>query len=188
MTVRAKLLLNCWRSWRATPCLPPSSNAARTSAACRINARQVAAAGHEIGNHTETHPMFSGKSRDFIYREIATAQETIEQITGVRPRYFRAPYGVRWFGLREVQRRLSLTGVMWSVLGLDWKLPVERVVSRILPAASNGAIVCLHDGRALETRPNIRVTLEAVRQLLPKLMETGFHFEKVTDILCPTKN
>ena len=151
-------------------------------------ARQVAAAGHEIGNHSDTHPMLSGKSRDFIYHEIAAAQETIEQVTGARPRYFRAPYGVRWFGLREAQGRLGLTGIMWTTLALDWKLPVERVVSRLLRSASNGAILCLHDGRALQTRPNIHVTLEAVRQLLPKLMEKGFHFEKVTDILCPTKN
>ena len=39
-----------------------------------------------------------------------------------------------------------------------------------------------------EHRPDISVTLQAVRELLPKLMEQGFHFEKVTDILCPTKN
>ncbi len=77
---------------------------------------------------------------------------------------------------------------MWTTLALDWKLPVERVVARLMRGAANGAILCLHDGRTLEARPNIRVTLESTRELLPKLMEQGFHFEKVTDILCPTKN
>jgi peptidoglycan/xylan/chitin deacetylase (PgdA/CDA1 family) len=151
-------------------------------------ARLVAEAGHEIGNHTDTHPMFGCKNRDFIYREMAAAQAIIEQITGTRPRWFRAPYGVRWFGLAEAQRRLGLTGVTWTSLALDWKLPSDRVVSRLLRGASNGSILCLHDGRALQSRPDIRVTLEAVRELLPKLMEQGFHFERVTDILCPTKN
>jgi len=151
-------------------------------------ARQVAAAGHEIGNHSDTHPMFQFKSREFIYRELAAAQESIEASTGVRPRYFRAPYGIRWFGLREAQRRLGLMGVMWTVIGLDWKLSAPDVVARMLAGAANGAILCLHDGRAGQSRPDLRPTLEAVRQLLPKLMERGFHFEKVTEILCPTKN
>ncbi len=151
-------------------------------------ARLVAAAGHEIGNHTDTHPLLALKDQAFIYREIAAAQQIIEQAAGTRPRLFRAPYGVRWFGLAAAQRTLALTGVTWTSLALDWKLPADRVVSRLLRGALNGAILCLHDGRALQSRPDIRVTMEAVRELLPKLMEQGFHFEKVTDILCPTKN
>jgi peptidoglycan/xylan/chitin deacetylase (PgdA/CDA1 family) len=151
-------------------------------------AREVAAAGHEIGNHTDTHPLLALKSPGFIHREISAAQEAIENATGVRPRYFRAPYGARWFGLRAAQQRLALRGVMWSAIALDWKMQTGAVVSRMLHGATRGAILCLHDGRALKHRPDISVTLQAVRELLPKLMEQGFHFEKVTDILCPTKN
>jgi peptidoglycan/xylan/chitin deacetylase (PgdA/CDA1 family) len=151
-------------------------------------ARAVAAAGHEIGNHTDTHPLLCLKTGGFIYRELAAAQETIQRITGIRPRHFRAPYGVRWFGLKEAQRRTELAGVMWTTLALDWKLPANQVVSRLIDGAVNGAILCLHDGRALRPSPETGVTLEAVREVLPKLMEQGFHFEKVTDVLCPTKN
>ena len=158
------------------------------SAGCPGVAREVAAAGHEIGNHTDTHPLLALKSPGFIHRELAQAQETIEHATGLRPRYFRAPYGVRWFGLRAAQRSLGLSGVMWSTIALDWKRQTPSVVSRLLGGATRGAILCLHDGRALQHRPDIGVTLQAVRELLPKLMEQGFHFEKVTDILCPTKN
>src|ERR1700683_4411919 len=57
--------------------------------------REVAAAGHEIGNHTDTHPLLALKSPGFIQRELSAAQEAIERATGVRPRYFRAPYGAR---------------------------------------------------------------------------------------------
>jgi peptidoglycan/xylan/chitin deacetylase (PgdA/CDA1 family) len=151
-------------------------------------AREVAAAGHEIGNHTQSHRLLALKSPGFIHRELATAQEAIEHATGVRPRYFRAPYGVRWIGLRSAQQRLGLTGVMWSTIALDWKWQAPAVVSRLLDGAAKGAILCLHDGRVLERRPDIGVTIQAVRELVPKLMEQGFHFEKVTDILCPTKN
>jgi peptidoglycan/xylan/chitin deacetylase (PgdA/CDA1 family) len=151
-------------------------------------AREVLAAGHEIGNHTDTHPLLALKSPGFIHGELARAQETIEHATGQRPRYFRAPYGVRWFGLRQAQQRLGLAGVMWSTIALDWKRRTPRVVSQLIDGAAPGAILCLHDGRVLDHRPDIGVTLQAVREFLPKLMEQGFRFEKVTDILCPTKN
>jgi peptidoglycan/xylan/chitin deacetylase (PgdA/CDA1 family) len=150
--------------------------------------REVVSGGHEIGNHTDTHPKLYFRSRRFIDSELARAQETIEQTTGVRPRLFRAPYGARWFGLRQAQERLGLLGVMWTTLALDWKWPESRVIQRLVRGSRNGAILCLHDGRRLETRPDIRSTLGAVRAVLPKLMEQGFHFEKVTDILCPTQN
>ncbi|HYL78429.1 MAG TPA: polysaccharide deacetylase family protein [Bryobacteraceae bacterium] len=151
-------------------------------------ARHVAAAGHEIGNHTNSHPMLHCKSPQFIYGELAAAQGIIEETTGAHPTLFRAPFGVRWFGLRGAQQRLGLTGVMWSTLALDWKWPRERVVRRLLQGASNGAIFCLHDGRQLQIRPNVNVMLETVRELLPELMKRGFHFERVSEILCPTKN
>jgi peptidoglycan-N-acetylglucosamine deacetylase len=151
-------------------------------------AREVASAGHEIGNHTDTHPMLALRSPSFIEGELARAQDAIEHVTGLRPRYFRAPYGVRWFGLRVAQQRLGLAGVMWSTIALDWKRQAPGVVSRLLHGATRGAIFCLHDGRVLQQRPEIGVTLQAVRELLPKLMEQGFHFEKVKDILCPTTN
>ena len=151
-------------------------------------AREVVAAGHEVGNHTDTHPYLHFKSRKFIYRELETAQETIQRSTGVRPRFFRAPFGVRWFGLRQAQQRLGLMGVMWTTLAMDWKWPDSRVIPHLLRGAANGAIFCLHDGRRLTRRPDIGVTLRAVREILPKLRERGFQFETISEILCPTKN
>jgi peptidoglycan-N-acetylglucosamine deacetylase len=151
-------------------------------------AREVAAAGHEIGNHTETHPLLALQSSSFIYKELAAAQEAIEQAIGVRPRYFRAPYGVRWFGLRAAQQRLGLHGIMWSTMALDWRLPAPAIASRLLKGATPGAIFCLHDGRVRQHRPDVSVMLHAVREVLPKLIDQGFHFEKVTDILSPAKS
>jgi peptidoglycan/xylan/chitin deacetylase (PgdA/CDA1 family) len=149
-------------------------------------ARAVASAGHEIGNHTDSHPRLDFHSPEFIYGELAVAQESIHLTTGATPRWFRAPYGVRWFGLRMAQRRLHLTGVMWTVMGRDWRWPASRVARRLLDRAANGAIVCLHDGRRLERSPDVRATLEAVESVIPSLKERGFGFETVSRILCPT--
>jgi peptidoglycan/xylan/chitin deacetylase (PgdA/CDA1 family) len=147
-------------------------------------AREVSDAGHEIGNHSDTHPRLHFKSPEFIYRELALAQETILTVTGTRPRLFRAPYGVRWFGLRHAQRRLGLTGVMWTVIARDWRWPAGRVTRRLVAGAANGGILCLHDGRGLRHIPDVRATLDAVESAIPLLQERGFQFETVSETLC----
>jgi peptidoglycan/xylan/chitin deacetylase (PgdA/CDA1 family) len=150
----------------------------------RLNAiaREVAAAGHEIGNHTDSHAPLYFKSPEFIFRELALAQESIVKVTRVTPRFFRAPYGVRWPGLRRAQNRLDLTGLMWTAIGRDWKWPTPRVSRLLLSCAANGAILCLHDGRELQRSPDIRPTLDAVELALPLLIQRGFSFETVSQI------
>ncbi|HLJ17529.1 MAG TPA: polysaccharide deacetylase family protein [Bryobacteraceae bacterium] len=149
-------------------------------------ARQIAGAGHEIGNHTDSHPMLQFHSPAYIRDELARAQQAIEDTTGVVPALFRAPYGVRWFGLREAQQELHLLGVMWTIIGRDWKEPADCIAGTVLRGAAKGAIVCLHDGRILQTAPDIRATVEAVRRILPILLEKGYQFQTVSQLLCPT--
>lgn len=148
-------------------------------------AKSVAEAGHEIGNHSDTHPRFDFCSQAFLYRELSEAQRKIADATGVVPKLFRAPYGVRWFGMGAVQKRLDLTGVMWTVIGCDWRLPAAGIVQRIVTRAGSGGIICLHDGRALQAEPNVEQMLRAVEQLVPQLRHEGFAFETVSEILRP---
>jgi peptidoglycan/xylan/chitin deacetylase (PgdA/CDA1 family) len=157
---------------------------------CGMNVRRlpgiagrVAAAGHEIGNHTYSHPYLPFKSAAFIEREFAVAQQIIEDETGVTPLLLRPPYGYRWFGLGHVQRRLSLLAVLWTVIGNDWKWARERIASRIVSHACPGGIVCLHDGRTVERNPDITETLAALRMLVPLLRDQGYEFETIGDIL-----
>jgi peptidoglycan/xylan/chitin deacetylase (PgdA/CDA1 family) len=149
-------------------------------------AQAVAQAGHEIGNHTHRHPMFCFRSSRFMEKELRRAQQTIEMHTGARPAWFRAPYGVRWPGLGKAQGKLHLTGVMWTVIGYDWSLKAGEVVERVAQRVSNGAILCLHDGRELRVRPDAGQTVEAVRRLVPVLLDRGYRFETVSRLLCPT--
>ncbi|MBZ5725084.1 MAG: polysaccharide deacetylase family protein [Acidobacteriia bacterium] len=149
-------------------------------------ARAVSQAGHAIGNHSHTHPLFCFRSRRFIEDDLRRAQEAIETHTGVRPAWFRAPFGARWFGMGPAQRRLNLTGVMWTVIGYDWSLQADDVVARVAGRVSNGAILCLHDGRELRARPDIGATVQAVRRLVPLLLERGYEFRTLSRLLCPT--
>ncbi len=148
-------------------------------------ARAVIAAGHEIGNHSHTHPLFCFHSPDFIYQEFARAQSIIADATGRPPVLLRAPYGARWFGFRAAQRRLGLRGIMWTAIGYDWKLKADTIVGRMLADAANGSILCLHDGRAVQARPDIRETVQAVARLIPALRDQGFEFDTVSRLLCP---
>ena len=147
-------------------------------------ARQVLAAGHEIGNHTQTHPALSFRSPAFMERELAAAQRSLAAATGATPRLFRPPYGIRWPGLRGVQQRLGLTGVMWSVIGRDWVLPAPPIARRVLAAAQPGAIICLHDGRGLQVNPDITATLQATDVIIAELADRGYRFHTVSNLLC----
>jgi peptidoglycan/xylan/chitin deacetylase (PgdA/CDA1 family) len=146
-------------------------------------AREVRSAHHELGNHTDTHPYLCFKTPGFIYRELARAQETIEQATSVRPTVFRAPFGLRWYGLRRAQQRLGLTGVMWTAIGYDWALPAERVIEILLEQATNGAIFCLHDGRRTKPNPDISATVGALAAFIPQLVDRGFYFESLASMM-----
>jgi peptidoglycan/xylan/chitin deacetylase (PgdA/CDA1 family) len=148
-------------------------------------ARAVAQAGHEIGNHADTHAWLPFRTRRFIEGELTRAQESILEATGRRPRLFRAPYGARWLGLRPVQQKLNLLGVMWTTIGQDWRLPAERVIAILRRGMRNGAIICLHDGRSTRLQPDITNTIEAVRRLLPEFRAQGFRFETVSRLIRP---
>jgi peptidoglycan/xylan/chitin deacetylase (PgdA/CDA1 family) len=148
--------------------------------------RAVLAAGHEIGNHSHTHLNFAFKSRAVIEQDFADAQAAISNVTGAQPTLMRAPFGVRWPGFGSMQTKLGLTGVMWTVIGLDWKLPAAAISERVVERLASGGIVCLHDGRDTRENPDVGPTLESVRRIVPALIEAGYHFETVSQLLCRT--
>ena len=150
-------------------------------------ARAVAAAGHEIGNHTYSHPALYLKMPSFVDEEITRGQRALTAIHGTAPVWFRAPYGARWFGMRRAMKSAGLTHVAWTTIARDWTLDAGGVVKRCQAGAVPGAIFCLHDGRELRANPDIRVTLEAVAQLLPWLRDKGFELVTLSNLLCPKK-
>jgi peptidoglycan/xylan/chitin deacetylase (PgdA/CDA1 family) len=110
--------------------------------------REVVRRGHEIGNHTLTHPQASfwcaGPWR--TRREISTCQKLIEEVTGIRPRWFRAPAGHRNWFTHPVASALGLQVMAWNRRGFDAvEKDAGKVLARILPHLSNGDIVLLHE-------------------------------------------
>lgn len=149
-------------------------------------ANEVLTAGHEIGNHSHVHMNFALKPGYVIEDDFARAQSAIIDTTGFTPKLMRAPYGVRWFGFRQMQARLGLTGIMWSVLGRDWRLSADAIAQRVISQTRDGSIICLHDGRELAENPDITPTIEALHHIIPSLIEAGYDFVTLPQLLWPT--
>lgn len=111
--------------------------------------REVMARGHEIGNHTMTHPQATfwcaGPWR--TWREISKCQQVLEDITGVKPRWFRAPVGHRNFFTHPIATALGMQVMAWNRRGYDAvETDANKVLARILPSLGPGDIVLLHEG------------------------------------------
>jgi len=111
-------------------------------------AREVVRRGHEIGNHTMTHPQGSfwcaGPWR--TRREIEECQKTIREITGREPRWFRAPVGHRNLFTHPVTNALGLRVMAWNRRGFDAvEKDAGKALARILPDLGGGDIVLLHE-------------------------------------------
>lgn len=148
----------------------------------RGEAAEVARRGHEIGNHGDTHQALYLHSAEFIHEQLARAQASIQEATGITPTLFRAPFGVRWPGLAPAQQKLGLMGVMWTTIARDWLLNADEIVARMSKKARPGAILCFHDGRELTMRPDITPTIEAIRRLVPMWLEQGYEFLTVSEL------
>jgi peptidoglycan/xylan/chitin deacetylase (PgdA/CDA1 family) len=147
--------------------------------------------GHELGNHTFSHSRLCPRlgwdlnllSAEDIYMEFARAQEIIAEVTGAAPRLARAPYGLRWRGVGAAQEKLKLTGVMWTVIGQDWRLKAAEISQHVMRRVSPGGIICLHDGRDTRPNPDISETIAAVKLLVPWLKRQGYRCETVSSLL-----
>jgi peptidoglycan/xylan/chitin deacetylase (PgdA/CDA1 family) len=134
-------------------------------------AREVVRRGHEIGNHTMTHPQASfwcaGPWR--TQREISRCQRVIEQTVGVTPRWFRAPVGHRNLFTHPVASMLGLKVMAWNRRGFDAVVKdPEKVLARILPSLGPGDIVLLHE--------NTPIAAEVLADILAKFAQLQCEF------------
>ncbi|MBB5351842.1 peptidoglycan/xylan/chitin deacetylase (PgdA/CDA1 family)/Flp pilus assembly pilin Flp [Haloferula luteola] len=111
-------------------------------------AREIVARGHELGNHTMTHPQATmwcaGPWR--TRREIVDCQRAIEEVTGQRPRWYRAPVGHRNYFTHPFASELGLEVVAWSRRGFDTvERDVRKIVSAITREVGDGDVLLLHE-------------------------------------------
>ncbi len=140
--------------------------------------REIVSRGHAIENHSQQHRhYFSLLGMGGFMREIQAAQETIFSIIGIRPKFFRAPAGLRNPFLQPVLSRLGLRLASWTVRGFDTQVKdAEKVKSRLLSGLRPGAILLMHDGNAARTKENIPVILAVLPSLLDAANKANLHF------------
>lgn len=137
--------------------------------------------GHEIGNHTYSHPDMKGISVDKAVEEIMLTQDTISEITGIRPTLFRSPGGIFSDELVLMLESIECKPVLWSWRQdtRDWSLPsVKTVVNTVLNNINDGDIILFHDYN-MKGSP----TPEALKIILPKLKEMGYNFVTVSELI-----
>ena len=108
--------------------------------------KEIAARGHEIGNHSTTHPQMSRLSRGKILEELTIVADHIQALTGVRPTLFRAPYGDYSNDVILTARGAGYEVIQWSVDSLDWKNKgVQPLIDRATRNVKSGDIILFHN-------------------------------------------
>ena len=128
--------------------------------------REIAKAGHSIGNHTMTHPWLSYQTAARIRSEIADTNAAIEDVIGSRLTLFRPPHGARRPVVLDIARELGLATVNWNIITHDWRVqPSEAIVEKVRngirrnQAHHRGSNVLLHDGAMDQPRiPSVIAT------------------------------
>jgi peptidoglycan/xylan/chitin deacetylase (PgdA/CDA1 family) len=134
--------------------------------------RRIVDAGHQICNHTMTHPIsFEGMSRKRIRKEVGEAHDRIADVSGVVPTFFRAPGG-NW--TRPLLDEVSEHGMLpldWTVDPRDWARPGVGRIRKLLVKSKSGNILLVHDGGGDRSQ-----TLKALRDVIPTLKQRGLTF------------
>ncbi len=133
-------------------------------------------AGHEVMNHSNTHPHMPQLSNEKMKEEIESCNDKIEKVTGKRPNLHRVPYGDYNNNVVQAVRECGCYTIQWDVDSLDWKdLSASEITSRVTKRVKPGSIVLFHNA-ALHTP-------EALPQILEKLQGDGYKFVPISELI-----
>ena len=133
-------------------------------------------AGHEIMNHSDTHPHMAKLSKDEIRKQAKDCNDKIAAITGVMPNLFRAPYGEYNNEVILTLKSMGMHTIQWNIDSLDWQdLTPSQMMSRIVPKVVPGSIILFHNGG--------KYTPDVLPSLLRTLISDGYKIVKVSEII-----
>ncbi len=133
-------------------------------------------AGHEIMNHSNTHPHMTQISKEKMAEELNTCNDKIEKVTGVRPTLFRAPYGDYNDSVVQTMRENGCFTIQWDVDSLDWKdLASTEIFDRVTKKVKPGSIVLFHNAA--------KHTPEALPSIIEKLQSDGYKFVPISELI-----
>ncbi len=133
-------------------------------------------AGHEVMTHSDDHAHFAKLSSEQIAENINISCNKIENVTGVRPKLFRCPYGEYNDTVIETLSGMGMYTIQWDVDSLDWKdLSASEITERVTGKAQSGSIVLFHNAA--------KHTPEALPGIIEQLLRDGYKIVPVSEIL-----
>ncbi|MGS0764820.1 polysaccharide deacetylase family protein [Syntrophomonas curvata] len=144
--------------------------------------RRIAAEGHEIGNHSYSHPNFNKIKKKAQLEEIDKTRIIIKNITGQTPRLLRPPGGYLSYDLVAMTKERKMTIAYWTYQqdSKDWRNGVKAtaIARHVIRNISPGQIIILHDGC-----PNGIQTAKATDMIISRLQEEGYSFVTMSELI-----
>jgi peptidoglycan-N-acetylglucosamine deacetylase len=146
--------------------------------------RELATAGHAIGNHTFTHPLLTLKSAAEIREELQSCRKAVHDAIGEHSNLFRPPFGGRRPAVLRIARELGLEPIMWNVTGYDWNAPpAEQIERKVSGKIRGGNVILLHDGGHKQMGADRSQTVLATDHLLARCKAEGYNFATIPEMM-----
>ncbi len=138
--------------------------------------KTIAKKGHDIGNHSDTHPHMPQLSSDDAAKEVTACNEKIKKLTGKSPTLFRPPYGDYDNMVVDTVKGMGMYCVQWDVDSLDWKDPSpEQMTKTVLDKVKDGSIILMHNGA--------KNTPAALPSIIEGIQDKGFEIVLIKDLI-----
>ena len=144
----------------------------------------VAEAGHEIGNHTQTHPNLAYCSAGRLRLELSDCEAALNDVIGEHAAYFRPPFGGRRPAVLRAARRAGLATIMWRASAYDWELPTaDAIVAKVVSQVRGGEVILMHDGSHRGMGWDRGPTVGAADELIRRYAGEGYRFVTVGEMM-----
>lgn len=140
---------------------------------------EVIKRGHEIGNHTYSHPHVSCLNSITLKDEVEKCESTVYGLTDYKTKLFRPPEGMIDADVRQVLRSLDYKVILWDIDTRDWAhVSPEEIAENVTDNISSGDIILMHDYIAYDSP-----TPEAMKIFIPKLLKKGYKFVVISELI-----
>ncbi|MGR6916191.1 polysaccharide deacetylase family protein [[Actinomadura] parvosata] len=138
--------------------------------------KRMAAEGHELGNHSYSHPDFTKSEAGTIRSEIQKTQDAVKKAAGVEPKLLRPPYGLADLQVSDIAAEFGMPMILWTAGSQDWSSKnVDAIQKQTLAVAKPNGIILMHDW--------VKQTVDGMPALIKTLQSKGYHLVTVSDVV-----
>lgn len=141
--------------------------------------KEAVARGHEIGNHTYSHPKLDKLDGEALKSEILRSEKSIYDVCGYKTHLMRPPEGLVGADLKGIARDLGYKVILWDIDTRDWAhTSPSKISQNVIKNVSSGDIILMHDYIGKNSP-----TAEAIELFIPKLLDMGYRFVTVSELI-----